>query len=203
VKNMAEFKGEGARTRFMGADPGYVGFGQTPTLYSQVMMRPYSVVVLDEFEKAHPSIADPMLSVLDGRAEDGQGRSVDFAQCIFIMTSNAIQGAASEITSEQDIRDLLLSMGGIWSPPLVDRIDRIVLFRPLGDDVLYQILDGMIAARGAQAARPLPPEIDAPEHRRQILAWAVEGESSPSARRLERALLRWLSTMTDVASTVE
>jgi ATP-dependent Clp protease ATP-binding subunit ClpA len=204
VKNMAEFKGEGARTRFMGADPGYVGYGQTPTLYSQVMMRPYSVVVLDEFEKAHPSLADPLLSILDGRAEDGQGRSVDFAQCIFVLTSNAIQAPTGPRPDEQTLRELIVAMGGIWTPPLADRIDRIALFQPLDESVLAEILNGMIDLRRARAAHPLPAEIDQPEERRQILEWAMEGEATPSARRLERAMLRWLTMMADrIPSAVE
>src|SRR5437879_1657031 len=90
--NMADYKGEGARNKFLGADPGYIGYGQTPTIYSRVMMRPFSVVVLDEFEKSDPSLADPLLSVLDGWGEDSQGRNVDFSQCIFVMTSNALVG---------------------------------------------------------------------------------------------------------------
>ncbi len=203
TKNMAEYKGEGARARFMGADPGYIGFGQTSTLYSQVMMRPYSVVVLDEFEKAHPSLADPMLGVLDGKAEDGQGRAVDFAQCIFILTSNAIPASVAG-GDEQRIREALVHSGGIWTAPLVDRIDRIVPFRTLDLCVLNQILDQMIDARRRAAVRPLPPELDEPGERRRIVEWAVAGEPSPSARRLERALLRWLTVIADgVPSAVE
>src|SRR5207247_1675613 len=115
-------------TRFMGADPGYIGFGETPTVYSRVLMRPFSVVVLDEFEKAHESIADPLLSVLDGYAEDSQGRWVDFSQCIFVMTSNALVGRIPLDTPEDEVRHTLLRLGGLFTPPLVDRIDRIAVF---------------------------------------------------------------------------
>ena len=193
VKNMAEFKGEGARTKFMGADPGYVGFGQTSTVYTRVMMRPYSVVVLDEFEKAHPELSDALLSVLDGQAEDAQGRFVDFSQCIFVMTSNAIVNEKDLDPGEEGLRRALLELGGIWSPPLVDRIDRIALFRPLDEAALYGILDGLIEARRKAASKALPKEIDDEDARRQILTWSTEGESGASARRLERALLRWLT----------
>jgi ATP-dependent Clp protease ATP-binding subunit ClpA len=192
VKNMAEFKGEGARTKFMGADPGYVGFGQTSTIYSRIMMRPYSVVVLDEFEKAHPELSDPLISVLDGQAEDAQGRFVDFSQCVFVMTSNALTRELDEGAGEEGLRRALLKMGGIWSPPLVDRIDRIVLFNPLDEGALFQILGALIEARRKVANKPLPKEIDEDETRQQILAWATEGGHAASARRLERALLRWL-----------
>ena len=138
TKNMGEYKGEGARTRFMGSDPGYVGFGQVSTIYSEVMMRSYSVVVLDEFEKAHHSLSDLLLSVLDGRGGDAQGRMVDFSQCIFVMTSNALQELYNSGHTEEKLREQLLAMGGIWTPPLVDRIDRVVFFQHLTDDVYWK-----------------------------------------------------------------
>ncbi len=200
IKNMAEYQGEGARNRFMGADPGYLGFGQTQTLYAQVMMRPYSVIVLDELEKAHPSLGDPLLSLLDGRGEDAQGRGVDFAQCILVLTSNALHSEMGVAGSEESLRRGLLALGDIWQPPLVDRIDRIVLFRALDRDVLLRILDLLIEVRRQRALQPLPTSIDSPEERNIILNWATEGEEVPSARRLERALLRWLSRHSVLAS---
>lgn len=195
VKNMAEYKGDGAKSRFMGADPGYVGFGQTATIYNKVMMRAYSVVVLDEIEKAHAELADPLLSVLDGSGEDSQGRRVDFSQCIFVLTSNSLQSLCQESLTENEIRRALLDLGGIWTPPMVDRLDRIVVFRPLTADVLSQILDDLIDERRRQASRSLPPELDDPACRAAILAWALEGTGGTeiSARGLERALLRWLT----------
>ena len=195
TRNMGEYKGEGARSRFMGSDPGYIGFGQVSTIYSEVMMRPYSVVVLDEFEKAHPSLSDPLISVLDGMGADAQGRRTDFSQCIFVMTSNAIHGAdaVEEDRGEDRLREYLRGLGGIWTAPLIDRIDRVVLFQPLSEAVLLEILDAMIIQRRSAARRALPPELDDPAARHQILAWATEGEGAASARRLERALLRWLT----------
>lgn len=193
VKSMAEYKGEGAKSRFMGADPGYVGFGQTATVYSKVLMRPYSVVVMDEFEKAHPDLSDPLLGVLDGSGEDSQGRRVDFSQCIFVMTSNALQEYAHLDLDEDDLRGRLLDMGGIFTPPLIDRLDRVVIFRPLNPEVLDQILDGLVAERRSQARRPLPDVIDDPRARQLILSWAAAGGEGTSARGLERALLRWLT----------
>lgn len=199
VKSMAEYKGEGAKSRFMGADPGYVGFGQTATVYTRVLMRPYSVVVLDEFEKAHPELGDPLLGVLDGSGEDSHGRRVDFSQCIFVMTSNALQDLAHLDLDEDDLRSRLLDMGGIFTPPLIDRLDRVVIFRPLDADVLDEILDGLIAERRSQARRPLPEILDSPEARRLILSWATGGGEGTSARGLERALLRWLTLAAAVA----
>jgi ATP-dependent Clp protease ATP-binding subunit ClpA len=223
--SMADFQGEGARNKFMGADPGYKGFGETPTVYSRVMMRPFSVVVLDEFEKSHPSLANPLLSVLDGWGEDSQGRQVDFSQCIFVMTSNAVVGdPQSEIAIEfaqrlrtieetkdqqvcarlreaidSDLRQHLAALNGIWTLPLLDRIDRICLFGPLNGKALAEILNSMIDTLRVQSAGPLPPELDDDAVRLEILTKATAGEESPSARRLERALLRWLGLRAELA----
>jgi len=216
--NMADYQGESARNKFMGADPGYVGFGQTPTIYSRVMLRPFSVVVLDEFEKSDPSLANPLLSIFDGAAEDSQGRAVDFSQCIFVMTSNALYGDPNSLVSralwsrmaswgamtederraERDVIDDLVrqalgEVGGIWTLPLLDRINRVSVFRPLDRSVLLEILNGSIEKRRSQAARPLPPALDSEEVRQQILLEATQGEDAASARRLERAFMRWLS----------
>jgi len=191
TKNMAEYRGEGARTKFMGSDPGYVGFGQVSTVYSQVMMRKYSVVVLDEFEKADPSLGNPLLSILDGQAEDAQARRVDFSQCIFIMTSNAIVDKIGLEADEDEIRRRLILQGGIWQAPLVDRIDRVVCFRALDEAALREILDLQIAERRKHALHGLPAELDSESVRELILRWASEGETG-SARRLERALMKWL-----------
>jgi ATP-dependent Clp protease ATP-binding subunit ClpA len=87
----------------------------------------------------------------------------------------------------------LIAVGGIWTAPLVDRIDKIVLFKPLDGSVVREILDGLIEQRRKVAARDLPAALDLPEVREQIAGWATEGEGTASARRLERALLRWLS----------
>ena len=197
--NMGDFGGESARNKFLGADPGYIGFGQTPTIFSRVMMRPYSVVVLDEIEKAHASLADTLIGVLDGQGEDSQGRFVDFSQCIFIMTSNAVMdaldghdGSASGMKEDEAIRSVLLGLGGIWTPPLVDRIDRVALFRPLEFEALKQILDGLIAQRRRAAKRPLPAAIDTDDVRLGILSSAREG-ARLSARRLVRSLQDWLA----------
>jgi ATP-dependent Clp protease ATP-binding subunit ClpC len=221
--NMADYIGEGARNKFMGADPGYVGFGQTPTIYSRVMMRPFSVVVLDEFEKSAPALANPLLSIFDGAGEDSQGRAVDFSQCVFALTSNALVGdpasplsqalwrriaswdempedrrQAESDSFDEEIRGALAELGGIWTLPLLDRINRICLFRPLGRDTLMEILAGSIEKRRKLAAGALPSELDDPGVREQILAAATAGEDGASARRLERGLMRWLSARAGV-----
>lgn len=192
VKNMAEYGGQGARSKFMGADPGYVGFGETATIYSRVMMRPYSIVVLDEIEKASQDLSDPLLSMLDGAGEDGQARFVDFSQCIFVMTSNAIHAGLEWESDEASLRARLREIGGLWQPPLIDRIDRVTLFRPLTIETLMSILDLRIEETARRATRPLPDEILDPGVKGAILERATSGDGVASARGLERALMDWL-----------
>jgi ATP-dependent Clp protease ATP-binding subunit ClpA len=190
-RNMADFSGQTAKTRWQGSDPGYVGFGTTSTVYSEVTMNPYSVVVLDEFEKAHESMCEPLLSVLDGSGEDSQGRKADFSQCIFILTSNALMEIEEGMDGDEEIRKKLISIGGIWNPALVDRLDGIVFFNQLDLKTLGGILDLMIGRREKSASRPMPAELQENKTRELILSWAAEG-GQPSARRLDRALSRWL-----------
>jgi ATP-dependent Clp protease ATP-binding subunit ClpC len=210
VLNMAEYQGDGARNKFLGADPGYVGFGETQTLFSRVMLRPFSLVVMDEFEKADPSLANSLSAILDGWAVDSQGRSVDFSQCIFVLISASVHGVlgslpmgspdvgdrASDYCAEAGddrLRSALLALGGIWTAGLLDRIDRVCPFSPLGTDTLLAILDGLVCARREIASHPLPPELDDAAVRESILAEASAGGGAHPARRLERSLMRWLS----------
>jgi ATP-dependent Clp protease ATP-binding subunit ClpC len=200
-KNFSDYQNETARSRFTGADPGYIGFGQTHTIYGTVMMRPYSIVVFDQIEKAHPSLADPLARILSGRAEDSQGRSVDFSHCIFVMTSNVLdlhdvgeREQSGTATTLGDLRSKLSRFEGIFaSSDFLKRIDEIVLFRPLTAEDLHQILDGLIEDTRGRATKPLPPEIDSPEARDSIIAVAQQ-HSPQSAGGLERAFLDWLST---------
>ena len=189
-KQMGEYKGDGARSKFMGSDPGYVGFREVTTVYSVVMMRPYTVIVLDEFEKADPSIADVLLGVLTGSGEDSQGRRVDFSQCIFVLTSNALDQLHA-MTDENELRLALVELGGIFTRPLVDRINKIVRFNPLGREEFEQILDLMISSRKSKARKPLPVEIDSADAREDIVV-AASNAGQISARSLERSLNSWL-----------
>ena len=195
---MGEYKGEDARTKFMGANPGYVGFGQVSTIYSEVMMRPYSVVVLDEFEKAHPSLSDLLISMLDGAADDAQGRRVDFSQCVFVLTSNSLH--ADRVGDDDDVRRTLVDLGGIWTEPFVDRLDRIVHFEPLSKAALQEILQLMIDKRNASAAHPLPSALENDQTQTAIVDAAMSGGGHGSARRLERALMTWLRNYVDESS---
>jgi ATP-dependent Clp protease ATP-binding subunit ClpC len=191
-KQMGEYKGEGARSKFMGSDPGFVGFREVNTIYSVVMMRPYTVIVLDEFEKADPSLADVLLGVLTGSGEDSQGRRVDFSQCIFVLTSNALD-QLHDMTDESKLRIALTELGGIFTRPLVDRINKIVRFNPLGREEFERILDLMIHSRKSKARKQLPEEIDSKEVREDIVT-AASNAGQISARSLERSLNSWLES---------
>ncbi len=122
--DMSEYQQEYAVSRLFGAPPGYVGYDQGGQLTEAVRRRPYSVVLLDEIEKAHPKVFETLLQVLDdGRMTDGQGRTVNFRNTIVIMTSNI---------SIDDLRSRL-------TPEFINRIDDIVHFEPLGMDAIRKI----------------------------------------------------------------
>jgi ATP-dependent Clp protease ATP-binding subunit ClpB len=130
--DMSEYMEKHAVSRLVGAPPGYVGYEEGGQLTEAVRRRPYSVVLLDEIEKAHPDVWNILLQVLDdGRLTDGQGRTVNFTNTVLIMTTN-YQGELSEV----------------FKPEFLNRIDEIVRFRPLSPDDLGQIVD--IQLRGLQ-----------------------------------------------------
>ena len=123
--DMAEYMEKHSVSRLIGAPPGYVGYDEGGQLTEAVRRRPYSVVLLDEIEKAHPEVFNVLLQVLDdGRLTDGQGRTVDFTNCVLIMTSN-LRGEPIEY----------------FKPEFINRIDEIVRFRPLEQSDLGAIVD--------------------------------------------------------------
>ena len=143
--DMSEFMEKHSVARLVGAPPGYVGYEQGGYLTEAVRRRPYSVVLLDEVEKAHPDIFNILLQVLDdGRLTDGQGRTVDFSNTVVVMTSNLgsdlIQSMVNE--SHETIRDAVMGVVGThFRPELINRIDDTVVFHALGRDHIRGILD--------------------------------------------------------------
>ncbi|HEY6737382.1 MAG TPA: AAA family ATPase, partial [Actinopolymorphaceae bacterium] len=130
--------------RLVGAPPGYVGYDEGGQLTEAVRRRPYSVVLLDEVEKAHPEVFDVLLQVLDdGRLTDGQGRTVDFRNVILILTSNlGSQYLADTSLAEEQKRDLVMSVvRSSFKPEFLNRLDEVVLFDPLGTEALTRIVD--------------------------------------------------------------
>ena len=150
--DMSEYMEKHAVARLIGAPPGYIGFDEGGQLTEAVRRRPYSVVLFDEIEKAHPDVFNVLLQVLDdGRLTDSKGRTVDFKNTVIIMTSNLGAQAlnADLITSEvgferarQQVMDVLRQS---FRPEFLNRVDDIVIFRPLGEDQLTHIIDLRLA----------------------------------------------------------
>ena len=142
--DMSEYQERHTVSRLMGAPPGYVGYEEGGQLTESVRRRPYSVVLLDELEKAHTDVFNVLLQLLDdGRLTDGQGRTVDFRNTIVIMTSNlgsAVFGETS-IDREKQKAAVLEDVRSAFRPEFVNRIDEIVVFDPLGRDEIRQIVD--------------------------------------------------------------
>ena len=142
--DMGEYSEKHSVARLVGAPPGYVGYEEGGQLTEAVRRRPYSVVLLDEVEKAHPDVFDILLQVLDdGRLTDGQGRTVDFRNAILILTSNlGSQVIADPTLSEEQRRDAVMSVvRGHFKPEFLNRLDDIVVFHALSGTELKSIVD--------------------------------------------------------------
>jgi len=142
--DMSEFMEKHSVARLIGAPPGYVGYEEGGYLTEAVRRRPYSVILLDEVEKAHPDVFNVLLQVLeDGRLTDGQGRTVDFRNTVVVMTSNlgsdVIQRMAGEENYER-MRDAVMEIvGSHFRPEFINRVDEIVVFHPLAKDQIRAI----------------------------------------------------------------
>ena len=151
--DMSEYQERHTVSRLIGAPPGYVGYEEGGQLTEKVRRKPYSVVLLDEIEKAHPEVFNVLLQVLDdGRLTDSQGRTVDFTNTLVVMTSNlgsdvirermdlygGQMDAATEAALQNDVMGLLRTR---LRPEFLNRIDEIVMFRPLGRDHIRGIVD--------------------------------------------------------------
>jgi len=140
--DMGEYGEKHSVARLLGAPPGYVGYDEGGQLTEAVRRRPYSVVLFDEVEKAHPEVFDTLLQVLDdGRLTDGQGRTVDFRNTILILTSNLGSQfiADATLTAEQRLQAVLAAVRATFKPEFVNRLDEIVVFDALGPDELTRI----------------------------------------------------------------
>ncbi|MBN2714950.1 MAG: ATP-dependent chaperone ClpB [Deltaproteobacteria bacterium] len=141
--DMSEYMEKHAVARLIGAPPGYVGFDEGGQLTEQVRRRPYSVVLLDEIEKAHPDVFNVLLQVLDdGRLTDGKGRTVDFKNTIIIMTSNIGSQSILEATNAADVEQHILSaLKTVFRPEFINRIDGILIFNRLESKDLKKITE--------------------------------------------------------------
>jgi ATP-dependent Clp protease ATP-binding subunit ClpB len=165
--DMSEFMEKHSVSRLIGAPPGYVGYEEGGYLTEAVRRRPYSVILLDEVEKAHPDVFNILLQVLDdGRLTDGQGRTVDFRNTVIVMTSNLgshqIQELAGDGSAEAYVQMKAAVMGVVqahFRPEFINRLDDIVVFHPLTKDEIKSIariqlrgLEKRLAERGLSLA---------------------------------------------------
>ncbi|GAA2496194.1 ATP-dependent chaperone ClpB [Winogradskya humida] len=142
--DMSEYGEKHSVARLVGAPPGYVGYEEGGQLTEAVRRRPYSVVLLDEVEKAHPDVFDVLLQVLDdGRLTDGQGRTVDFRNAILVLTSNLGSSIISDFTLSEDERreEVMATVRGHFKPEFLNRLDDIVVFQSLTAGDLSAIVD--------------------------------------------------------------
>jgi len=142
--DMSEYQEKHTVSRLVGAPPGYIGYDQGGQLTEAVRRHPYSVVLLDEMEKAHPDVWSVLLQVLDdGRLTDGQGRTVDFRNTIVVMTSNAGSQHLVRMTKQNraEVEQLAMrELQAAFRPEFLNRIDEIIFFEPLGQAELAQIV---------------------------------------------------------------
>ncbi|MDQ1129785.1 ATP-dependent Clp protease ATP-binding subunit [Microbacterium sp. SORGH_AS_0888] len=142
--DMSEYGEKHSVARLVGAPPGYIGYEQGGQLTEAVRRRPYSVVLLDEVEKAHPEVFDVLLQVMDdGRLTDGQGRTVDFRNVILILTSNLGSPILIDptLTAEQKREQVQVLLRQAFRPEFLNRLDDIVMFQALSEDDLAQIVE--------------------------------------------------------------
>jgi ATP-dependent Clp protease ATP-binding subunit ClpC len=204
--DMSEFGERHTVSRLVGAPPGYVGYDEAGQLTERVRRNPYSIVLFDEIEKAHPDVFNLLLQVLDdGRLTDGQGRTVDFRNTVVVMTSNlgseflasrggaigflADGGGSTGFGSEKDLRDRVFAkLREAMRPEFLNRIDEIVLFRKLEKPQLQSIVRLLLAASDSRLAKRDVGLVVTDE----AVAWLAENGYEPEygARPLRRLIQR-------------
>jgi ATP-dependent Clp protease ATP-binding subunit ClpB len=161
--DMSEYMEKHAVSRLIGAPPGYIGYDEGGQLTEKVRRRPYSVVLFDEIEKAHPDVFNTLLQLLDdGRLTDGQGRTVDFKNTVIIATSNIGSEALARVEErtgdeEETARELrrvaMDALSGHFRPEFINRIDETVVFRRLGRSQIRRIVDIQLSGLRERLAR--------------------------------------------------
>ncbi|MCK5890423.1 ATP-dependent chaperone ClpB [Aeromicrobium sp.] len=191
--DMSEYAEKHSVARLVGAPPGYVGHEDGGQLTEAVRRRPYSVVLLDEVEKAHPEVFDILLQVLDdGRLTDGQGRTVDFRQSIVILTSNL----GSTFLTDPQLDDqakrsaVMDAVKAAFKPELLNRLDEIVTFDPLGTEELTHIVDLQLASlqRRLDARRITLEVSDAAKEWLALTGWDPAYGARPLRRLVQQAI---------------
>jgi ATP-dependent Clp protease ATP-binding subunit ClpC len=200
--DMSEYQERHTVSRLVGAPPGYIGYEEGGQLTEAIRRRPYSVILLDEIEKAHPDVFNTLLQILeDGRLTDAQGRTVDFKNAVIVMTSNVgarqvtkpSLGFKKNVEEEADVyesmRDSMMSdLKKTFNPEFINRVDDIIVFEPLDMEDLKKVVDRMIA-KVKEEVEALGYDFEVTESVRERLA-LVGKDSEYGARPLRRAIQR-------------
>lgn len=191
--DMSEFMEKHSVARLIGAPPGYVGYEEGGYLTEAVRRKPYSVVLMDEVEKAHPDVFNVLLQVLeDGRLTDSQGRTVDFKNTVVVMTSNLGSAQIQELSGDREAQRAAVmdAVSSHFRPEFINRIDEVVVFEPLDKDQIAGIAGiQMQRLRKRLAERDLSLELTAEALEKLV---AVGYDPVYGARPLKRAIQRWI-----------
>jgi len=191
--DMSEFMEKHSVARLIGAPPGYVGYEEGGYLTEAVRRKPYSVVLLDEVEKAHPDVFNVLLQVLeDGRLTDSHGRTVDFRNTVIVMTSNLGSAQIQELVGDREAQRAAVmdAVSTHFRPEFVNRIDEVVIFEPLARDQIAGIAQIQLSRlRSRLAERDLRLELSQEALDKLI---AVGYDPVYGARPLKRAIQRWI-----------
>jgi ATP-dependent Clp protease ATP-binding subunit ClpB len=191
--DMSEYSEKHSVARLVGAPPGYVGYEEGGQLTEAVRRRPYSVVLLDEVEKAHPEVFVILLQVLDdGRLTDGQGRTVDFRNVILILTSNLgsvflADGSLDDKAKKDAVMEVVRAS---FKPEFLNRLDEVVMFEPLSTSDLTRIVDLQLAALGKRlAARRISLDVtDAAKEWLAMTGWDPAYGARPLRRLVQQSI---------------
>ena len=199
--DMSEYLEKFAVSRLIGAPPGYVGYEEGGQLTEKVRRKPYSVVLLDEIEKAHPDVFNVLLQVLDdGRITDSQGRTVDFKNTILIMTSNIgsqylLDGIQDDGSISEEARNLVMQdLRAHFRPEFLNRLDETIMFKPLTKDNIGHIVDLLLKGLNKRLAdQELTVELSPAAKQ-----FVIEGGYDPvyGARPLKRFVQKEVETST-------
>jgi len=191
--DMSEFMEKHSVARLIGAPPGYVGYEEGGYLTEAVRRKPYSVILMDEVEKAHPDVFNVLLQVLeDGRLTDSQGRTVDFRNTVVVMTSNLGSAQIQELVGDREAQHAAVmdALTQHFRPEFINRVDEVVVFEPLGKDQIAGIADIQLSRlRQRLAERELDLQLSDEALEKLI---SVGYDPVYGARPLKRAIQRWI-----------
>jgi ATP-dependent Clp protease ATP-binding subunit ClpC len=202
--DMSEYMEKHSVSKLIGAPPGYVGYEEGGQLTERVRRSPYSIILLDEIEKAHPDVYNILLQVFeDGQLSDGLGNTVDFRNAILIMTSNlgarflqkratmGFQSAAEEINDQRMEEMVMAEVRRLFNPEFLNRLDEIIIFNSLSDEDLLRIIDILVGQTNDTLVHRQVQIVLTPEARQWILEKTCT-DRSYGARPLRRALQRFI-----------